>query len=105
MAKWNRTTVGTVIKGKPQLDGSPGKPYVRLKFYKPEHKQAFVNAVNNAVDGLILNLESKKAQLDSLAEAVTSGRLEPASAEKMIARAEKIPDFVLFEVVLSQKQE
>jgi hypothetical protein len=105
MAKWNRTTVGTVIKGKPQLDGSPGKPYVRLKFYKPEHKQAFVNAVNNAVDGLILNLESKKSQIDSLNEAVANGKLKQEYAEKALTRVEKIPDFVLFEVVLSQKQE
>jgi hypothetical protein len=104
MAKWNRMTVGTVVKGKPREDGLASKPYIKFNFFKPEQKDAFLNAVKNT-DGLILNLESKKSQIESLKDAAQAGKLSPDVAEKLLARAEKIPDFVLFEVVLSQKSE
>lgn len=50
--------------------------------------------------GDILNLNSKKDQLEHLETMVESGRLSPEVASKRRERINQIPEFVRFEIVL-----
>lgn len=46
-----------------------------------------------------LNLESQKEQLANLEEAESSGKISSENAAKVRERLNKIPDFVLFELI------
>jgi len=55
-------------------------------------------------DGQILSVESKSYQLKSLEAAVSAGKLSEENAEKARERISKIPDYVLGELVLVNKE-
>jgi hypothetical protein len=96
MAKSKRTVVGSICKSK-----DTGKPdYLVLRGNTTEQlAKALMKADKSK--GLSLKLESKKFQMDSLQQAVESGKLSGDLAEKIKAdRIEKIPEWVRFEVVL-----
>lgn len=88
MAKYKRTVVGSVCKQKED----PSKFYLKIrddvKFLK----------------GTMLSLESKKQQLESLKSAVAAGKLSDDVAEKVEERINKIPEWVMFEVVQVNKE-
>ncbi len=50
--------------------------------------------------GQYLQVESKKYQLESLAGALSRGIITPENAEKAEERIQKIPDWVLGEVIV-----
>lgn len=84
MAKWKTVKVGSVMKAKE--DGKA--PYIKL------------------ADGTIIgNLESKSFKLKSLQEGIKSGRVNSELAEKIAANIEKMPDFVLGDIVRYEKQD
>lgn len=81
--KYKRTVVGSVCKPK-----EAGKPdYIKMREDVSFKK------------GDILRLESKKFQLDSLDQAVASGKLTGELAAKRKESIEKLPEWVRFEVV------
>ncbi len=91
MAK-KKLVLGSVMKHK-----TPGKPdYVKLDKYNADKLAKMLATC--PPEGLILNLESREAQLKSLDEAVAAGRLKAESAAKMRPFVEKIPSFVRFQV-------
>lgn len=49
--------------------------------------------------GQTLSLQSAKSQLESLQAAVKAGKLQADYAEELIAKVERIPEFVRFEIV------
>ena len=68
-------------------------------------KEELLNAVAGMGEkGLNLRLESKKMQLESLESAVTAGKLSGDVAVKIKERIEKIPAYVLFEIILLQEE-
>ena len=77
MAKKKRESVGSVYRSKEE--GKP--PYIKMR------------------DGQIYSLESAKFQRESLDKAVNAGKLSPEIAETIHARIDKIPEYVLFEIV------
>ena len=87
MAKYKRTNIGSVVKGK---DG--GADYIKIS------KDITLK------QGDFLNLESKAQQMKSVQEAVTSGKLSGEVAETIMENLEKIPDFVRFQIVRIEKQ-
>lgn len=86
MAKWNRKTIGSVVKSK---DG--GADYIKIS--------------NDVVlsKGSTLRLESAKAQMDSVLEAEATGKLNAETAAKVKERIAKIPLWVRFDIVLLEK--
>lgn len=89
MAKSKRSVVGSVCKSK-----DSGKPdYIKVRDDMTLRK------------GQILRLESKKYQLDSLQNAVSSGKLSGELGDKIRERIEKIPDWVRFEIVAVESVE
>lgn len=81
-APTKRKVVGSVVKGK---EGKP--PYIKIR------EAISLNA------GDFLRLESKKTQLDALEAAAASGKLTGDIVESIRERINKMPDFVLFDVV------
>lgn len=81
MAK--RTTVGSVVKPK---DGN-GTDYIKI-----------ANDIT-LKKGDILRLESKDQQLERIDALEQSGKFDAEFAAKLRERAEKIPDFVRFEII------
>lgn len=53
--------------------------------------------------GEYINVESKAYQLKSLEKALAEGRISEDNAEKAKGRIEKMPDFVLGELILNSK--
>jgi hypothetical protein len=96
MAKSKRTVVGSVCKSK-----DAGKPdYLVLRGNTAEDLARVLMKADKS-KGVSLKLESKKFQMDSLDQAVSSGKLSGDLAEKIKSeRIAKIPDWVRFEVVL-----
>lgn len=86
MAK--RINLGSLVNNK-----DPSKP----RYIKVNIKEAVT--LN---PGDYIRFETKQQQLASLDEALEAGRLDEATVEKMKARAEKIPDFVLAEAILNK---
>ena len=101
MSKYSRYTVGSVVKAKPGDDGAVRPDYVKLKT-DSKSKEALIKALTSADEskGLILRLESKKQMLDGINTAEKAGKLSAENAVKARERAEKVPDFVRFELVL-----
>jgi len=88
MAKYKRTVVGSVIKSK-----DAGRPdYVKIK------DQVTLKS------GQILKLESKKSRLDSVAQAVKSGKMSEDMAAKVREAIEKTPEWVRFDLVLLEQE-
>jgi len=89
MAKWTKTTVGSVLKAK-----EAGQPdYVKIK-----------NDITLRA-GQTLRLESKTTKLKDLEEGIEKGRINPELAEKIRATIDKHPEFVRFDIVLLSKNE
>jgi hypothetical protein len=89
MAKMKRLTVGSVIKSKDPAKSNYLKFNLGLK-----------GGSMTVKDGQTLSVESKAYQLKSLEAAVQAGKLSEENAAKARARIEKIPDFVLGEIIL-----
>jgi len=88
-------TVGSVVKGR------EGKPdYIKLR---TDDVSALVRALQTAKkeEGLILNLDSKKSQLEGLEKAVSSGKITEEYASKRRQSIEKTPEWVRFNVTLA----
>lgn len=105
MAKWNRTVVGSILKGKVQDDGTVSSDYLKIKA-DAKYGKVLLDALKRAQDGnkdLIVNLESAKSQLADIEKSVASGRLGEEMAAKIRERIAKVPDYVRFELVLLQK--
>ena len=99
-SKFKRVGVGSVLKSK-----TKGEPdYIVLK------GMAF-DALKNAMakadkeKGLSLKLESKQFKLDTIAKLIDDGKIDEEYGEKLLDNAEKMPDFVRFEIVLLNKED
>lgn len=90
--KFTRRVVGSVIKS-----NDPEKPNY-MKFRLTGDKKPLT-----IEDGMTLSVESKAFQLKNLEKAAAAGKLSEDLVEKIKARIEKIPDFVLGEIVLVQR--
>lgn len=84
MAK-KRKVIGSVVKGK---DGKPD--YIKIS------QDVTLKA------GQFVNLESKKSQLESVEKAEAEGKLSAEVAAKVRAAVEKIPDFVRFNLSITE---
>jgi hypothetical protein len=90
--KAKRTVVGSVIKS-----NDKSRPnYIKFNLRNS-------GGVLTLKDGQTLSVESKNYQLESLEKAVSAGKLSEEIGEKIRTRIEKIPDFVLGEVILIDK--
>lgn len=83
MASYKRLKVGSVLKSK---DASQ-PAYIKIDTEVSLKK------------GDILNLESKKSKLASLEKNIENGKLSGDLADKIREGIDKMPDFVLFEIV------
>lgn len=88
--KYSRQTIGSVMKSK------TGSKYIKINLGK-DGGSVTLN------QGDILSVESKAEQLASLDGAVDSGKLSTEIADKVRERINKIPEFVIAEVVLTNK--
>jgi hypothetical protein len=79
MAKYKRTIVGSVLKGK---DGKPD--YIKIE---KEMTPGFYN------------LESKKTQLDNIDRLEEEGRMDKELADQIREKINNIKDFVRFQIV------
>lgn len=87
---WKRTKVGSVLKDK-EWDNEDSPKY-RSSYIKFGRDASFK-------EGDCINLESAKKQLESLEDAVGRGVLSEEKAVEIRERINKIPDFVLFEMI------
>lgn len=87
--KLKREVVGSFYKSKD--DSKP--PYIKFR-----------NAVTFK-EGDIIRVENKKYQLQSLEGAINAGKLKGEIAEKAKERIEKIPEFVIAELVVLKSAE
>lgn len=88
MAKYKRTNVGSVVKGK---DGKPD--YIKIS------RDVVLK------QGDYLNLESKALQTKNVEDAVASGRMSAETAESIMSKVNEIPEFVRFQIVKIEKQD
>lgn len=88
MAKGKRKVVGSFVKSK----DNTRPPY--LKFREDVTLR----------QGQTLSVESKKFQLESLERAATAGKLSADAVEQIKERIEKMPDFVMGELILFEAQ-
>lgn len=100
MGKWTKLNLGSVVKGKEKGDSD----YIKFNGRSKKLLMELFSGMDEQ-KGLILNLESKTAQLASLQEAVSAGKLSEENGAKARERVEKIPDFVRFEVSYLKKNE
>ena len=82
MAK--RIQVGSIMKGK-------------------ENKGDYIKITEDVTlkKGDFLNLENKASKIASLNAAIESGKLSQEVGQKLLENAEKMPDFVRFEITKS----
>lgn len=83
MAKLTRSVLGSVCKPKDE-----SKPY-----YIKVRRDVSLK------EGQVLRLESKELQLENVQKAVSAGKLSSDLGQEISERINKIPDFVMFEVV------
>jgi hypothetical protein len=104
MAKYKRTKVGSILKGK-QEEGEDGKPLFKdgKPVMRPDSFKVYGNHV--LTDGQYLNLESKAEALKNLEKGIASGKLNGDTAKQIRERIEKTPDFVRFDVIKLEKQD
>lgn len=94
MAKLKRLTVGSIVKAKEE-----GKPsYIKLR---GDTLKDFAKALlkMDPEKGGTMKLESKKFQLESLHQAVADGKLSGERAQQVEERINKMPDFVVAEII------
>jgi len=84
MAKLRREKVGSFLKNK----DATKTPYIKM------------DRDVSLKQGDIIRVENKKFQLASLEGAVQAGKLSEEQAEKARERINKIPDFVLAELIV-----
>ena len=92
--KYSRTTVGSIVKSQDPTKSN----YV--KFYLKNTGGSLT-----VTDGQTLSAESKSYQLKSLEAAVAAGKLSEENASKARERIEKIPEYVIAELVLTSKSD
>jgi len=90
--KYKRTNIGSVIKSQDPTRSN----YIKLNLRN-------TGGTITLTDGQTLSVESKAYQLKSLESAVSSGKLSEENASKARERIEKIPEFVLGEIILVNK--
>ena len=78
-----RVTVGSILKSKEA--GQP--PYIKF------------NEGFTVEKGDTMSLESKKSRLESLQKGIASGKLSEELAEKIEESINKMPDYVMFNIV------
>ena len=104
MAKYKRTKIGSIVKGKQETDTNgellfkDGKPVMKADSLK-------VYGNHTLLDGQYLNLENKAEQLKNLEKGIASGKLKGDVAKQIRERIEKTPDFVRFDVIKLEKQD
>ena len=86
-SKKRRKTIGSILKSK--TAGDPD--YLKISEDVTLKK------------GTILQLRSKSQELAQINAAVSAGKLDEQYAAKAIERAEKIPTFVRFQVILLEE--
>lgn len=91
--KWKRTTVGSILKSKD--DTKPN--YLKVNLYKQESI--------TLKHGQTLQVLSKNFKLKDLERLRKEGKLDEETLEKLQQQAEKMPDFVMAEVVLLENTE
>jgi hypothetical protein len=91
MAK-NRIVIGSLTKGKTKEDGSKDPNYIKINKDIALKKGQFVK------------LETQKAQLESLEAAVTREVISEDYAAKQREYIQKIPEFVLAELVVYEER-
>lgn len=108
MAKWNKSTIGTVVQGK--VDPTTGVK-------KPSYIQLSQDVVLKK--GSYLNLENEKIQLSGIKDALANNKMSKEVADAAIERTEKYwnevietksgavkrKDMVLFNIVRIEKQD
>lgn len=99
--KSSRIVVGSIVKPKEEMNKNGKKNYNYLRL-RGETLDDFITYLQNAnrEQGVIINLESKARQLQSLEDAVASGKLSADFGDVVRERIEKIPDFVVAELVV-----
>ena len=104
MAKFKRTKVGSILRGKQEVD-EKGKPVFKdgKPVMKPDSFKVYGN--HSLLDGQYLNLESKTDQLKNLEKGIASGKLSGDVVDKIRERIEKMPDFVRFDVIKLEKND
>jgi hypothetical protein len=90
-SKYKRTTIGSVIKSKDPTKAN----YIQID------KRLTAPVVLQA--GQTVQVQSKKFQLESLDRAEVEGKLSGEMLANLRERANNIPDFVLGELVLLEK--
>lgn len=88
MAK-RRKVIGSVVKGKTE-NGVKKPDYIKIS------QDVTLKA------GSFVNLESKESQLESLAKAEAEGKISAENAAKVRSAVEKIPDFVRFNLSITE---
>lgn len=81
-----RVFVGSVLASK----DNPKEFYIKVK------------TSVTLVEGQTLRLESKEQQIAGITRAESEGKVTAEMANDIRARAEKIPDFVKFEIIMLQ---
>lgn len=103
MAKWKRLTVGTVVKGKKNEEtGVTAPSYIQVSKHQVPILLEMLR--KNGDNDFYINLESKKMQQDNLNEADKQGKISGEAFDSVQERINKIPDFVLFQLVKLEKQ-
>lgn len=88
-SKLKREVVGSFLKSKD--DSKP--PYLKFR------------SALTLKEGDIVRVENKKFQLQSLEGAINAGKIKGEIAEKARERIEKIPEFVIAELVVLKSAE
>lgn len=111
MAKTKRVRIGSVVKGKPELDaaGKPlvvdGKPVMKRDSIKINLRDKEGKPTNYVLtDGQYLNLESKADQLKDIQFLIENNKIDADKAKYLTEKINKIPDFVRFEIVAIEKK-
>ena len=92
MAKWKRTPVGSILKSKDATKSS----YLKVSLLN--------KGSITLKHGQSLQVVSKKFKLEEVARLREEGRLPEETINAIEERANKMPDFVMAEVVLVERE-
>jgi hypothetical protein len=93
MAKWNRQQIGKIVKKSDDKLRYPGVKEFSLKIEQDITLKA----------GTYINLENKAYKLASLE--ASKEKMSEENYEKALERINKMPDFVMFEVIKLDKEQ